>query len=216
MVNHYAVGAVKPFVQTAADEVGNRFGITTIYGVGSREIANSDHPKGLALDFMVGNDLVKGDQLAAFMQANWHVYSVQYIIWKQHIWNESRASEGWRQMPDRGSLTANHFDHVHVSFQANGRINMTGGDIGGGGINIPNPVDAVKQTVDGIKGSIDAINNFGNFISNGQNWIRVGSVVGGGLLVILALVMLTSGGGVSKAAATAVRTVGKAKGVKNG
>lgn len=217
MVNHYAVGAVKSWVQTAADEVGNRFNVQTIYGVGSREIANSDHPKGLALDFMVGNDMAKGDQIAAYMQANWHVYSVQYIIWKEHIWNESRASEGWRQMPDRGSITANHFDHVHVSFQANGRINMVGGDIGGGGINIPNPIDAVKQTVDGIKSSIDAINKVGEFVSNGHNWIRVGMFAGGGLLLILALVMLASAGSSPTAAATkVVKTVGKVKGVKNG
>jgi len=25
------------------------------------------------------------------------------------------AEEGWRLMPDRGSTTANHYDHVHVS-----------------------------------------------------------------------------------------------------
>lgn len=215
MVNHYAVGAVKSWVQTAADEVGNRFNVATIYGVGSREIANSDHPKGLALDFMTDNDYAKGDQIASFLQANWHVYSVQYIIWKQHIWNESRASEGWRAMPDRGSLTANHYDHVHVSFQANGRINMTGGDIkGGGGISLPNPIDAVKQTVDGIKGTVDAINNVGQFISDGHNWIRVGMFAGGGLLLILALVMLATGG--SKPVAAAAKVAKTVKGVKNG
>jgi hypothetical protein len=26
-----------------------------------------------------------------------------------------RSSEGWRYMSDRGSTTANHYDHVHVS-----------------------------------------------------------------------------------------------------
>ena len=26
-----------------------------------------------------------------------------------------RAGEGWRWQPDRGSTTANHYDHVHVS-----------------------------------------------------------------------------------------------------
>ena len=184
MANHYAVGAVKPWVQTAADEVGNRFGVTTIYGVGFRPDASSDHPKGLALDYMVGTDYAKGDQIAQFMQANWHVYSVQYIIWKQHIWNESRASEGWRAMPDRGSITANHFDHVHVSFQANGRINMKGGDIGGGGLNIPDPLAGIKNTINGIQDTL-------NFVSSGHNWARVGMFVGGGLLVIMALVMLS-------------------------
>jgi hypothetical protein len=26
-----------------------------------------------------------------------------------------RSSEGWRWMEDRGSTTANHYDHVHVT-----------------------------------------------------------------------------------------------------
>jgi hypothetical protein len=37
------------------------------------------------------------------------------VIWSQHIWTVQRSSEGWRAMPDRGSTTANHYDHVHVS-----------------------------------------------------------------------------------------------------
>ena len=37
------------------------------------------------------------------------------IIWAQHIWTPVRSSEGWRSMPDRGSPTANHYDHVHIS-----------------------------------------------------------------------------------------------------
>lgn len=205
MANHYAVGAVKPWVQTAADEVGNRFGVTTIYGVGFRPDATSDHPKGLALDYMVGTDYAKGDQIAQFMQANWNVYSVQYIIWKQHIWNESRASEGWRAMQDRGSITANHFDHVHVSFQANGRINMKGGDIGGGGIvlpSIPNPLSGLTDTVNGIKNTLD-------FISNGHNWARVGMFIGGGLLVVMALAMLVTGGSASTTVAKVTKGVTK-------
>ena len=37
------------------------------------------------------------------------------VIWAQHIWTPVRSSEGWRSMPDRGSPTANHYDHVHIS-----------------------------------------------------------------------------------------------------
>ena len=214
MVNHYAVGAVKSWVQTAADEIGNRFGVTTIYGVGIRPDATSDHPKGLALDFMVGTDYAKGDQIASFVQANWNTYSVQYIIWKQHIWNESRASEGWRAMPDRGSITANHFDHVHVSFQANGRINMKGGAIGGDtGGGIPNPLDAIKSTVDGIKSTVDSINNIGSFVSNGHNWTRLGMFALGGLLVVMALLILS---GNSSQPAVIAKKIIKTKGPKNG
>jgi hypothetical protein len=54
--------------------------------------------------------------------ANWGVQhaaalKVQYVIWERHIWNISRASEGWRLMEDRGGVTQNHFDHVHISVQ---------------------------------------------------------------------------------------------------
>ena len=36
------------------------------------------------------------------------------IIWSQHIWTIQRAGEGFRSMSDRGSATANHYDHVHI------------------------------------------------------------------------------------------------------
>jgi hypothetical protein len=38
---------------------------------------------------------------------------VKYIIWRQRIWYPSSGT--WRGMADRGSATANHYDHVHVS-----------------------------------------------------------------------------------------------------
>ena len=44
--------------------------------------------------------------------AELHLYD---ILLRQHIWTPVRAGEGWRSMPSRGSATANHYDHVHVS-----------------------------------------------------------------------------------------------------
>jgi hypothetical protein len=41
------------------------------------------------------------------------------VIYRQHIWTVQRSSEGWRPMSDRGSPTANHMDHVHVSVYGN-------------------------------------------------------------------------------------------------
>ena len=35
------------------------------------------------------------------------------MIWRQRI----NLGEGWRDMADRGSITQNHNDHVHVSFE---------------------------------------------------------------------------------------------------
>jgi len=57
-----------------------------------------------------------GDGLAAFAEKNWKRLNIKYIIWNQHIWNPSRANEGWRLMEDRGGDTENHRDHVHISF----------------------------------------------------------------------------------------------------
>jgi hypothetical protein len=122
-VTHYtSLGAVKPWVQAAADEVGTRFGISTIGGYGNRDNA-TDHDDGLALDFMTRS----GGALAAYAQANAARLGVTYIIWNQQIWNISRAAEGWRPMADRGSPTANHKDHVHVSFGTSGPGGSTTG-----------------------------------------------------------------------------------------
>lgn len=82
-----------------------------------------EHPKGRACDYMVspigkmptGEQEALGDATAAWMQQNHEALGVMYIIWKQHIWSPSRASEGWRSMNDRGSVTQNHHDHVHLS-----------------------------------------------------------------------------------------------------
>lgn len=107
----YSLGAVKPWVKDAAYEVGEKFDIATIYGVGAR--ANvSDHPKGLALDYMVNSDSAKGDSIAGYLKQNWGRLSISYIIWKQRI----DDGNGWEAMEDRGGITANHFDHVHASF----------------------------------------------------------------------------------------------------
>jgi hypothetical protein len=43
------------------------------------------------------------------------VHGVSYVIYSQRIWSVDRAGEGWRYMSDRGSSTANHYDHVHVT-----------------------------------------------------------------------------------------------------
>ena len=56
-----------------------------------------------------------GQALADWARAHAGELDLYDIIWQQHIWTPVRASEGWRAMPDRGSPTANHYDHVHIS-----------------------------------------------------------------------------------------------------
>ena len=104
------LGAVKPFVRTAAQFLGCAFDEPTVLGVAGRSSA-SDHPKGRALDFMV--DRATGDRLAACAIRHREELGISYVIWRQRI----DTGSGFRLMPDRGGATANHFDHVHISFK---------------------------------------------------------------------------------------------------
>ena len=54
----------------------------------------------------------QGDAIAAFVQATSATFDVQYIIWQQRYW---APGSSWELMEDRGSATANHYDHVHVT-----------------------------------------------------------------------------------------------------
>jgi len=56
-----------------------------------------------------------GWAIADFLRANYSALGIEYIIYSQNIWSVERAGEGWRGMSDRGSTTANHYDHVHVT-----------------------------------------------------------------------------------------------------
>ena len=103
------LGAVKSYVRPAAEILGCRFGEPTMHGVAGRA-GTSDHPSGRAVDFMV--DRATGDQLAACALRNQDALGISYVIWEQRI----NYGNGWERMEDRGGVTANHFDHVHVSF----------------------------------------------------------------------------------------------------
>jgi Transglycosylase SLT domain len=115
----FAYGGVQPHVARAGQEIERRFGPMPggIGGVGARGNV-SDHPSGHALDFMTMSNAALGDRVARYLQANSRRLLVKYLIWKQRI-NEGTA---WKQMEDRGSVTANHFDHVHSSFLRAGQL----------------------------------------------------------------------------------------------
>ncbi|MEJ7633462.1 SH3 domain-containing protein [Aeromicrobium sp.] len=73
-----------------------------------------EHATGHALDIMVGNGNPIGNDIAAFLQENRAELGIEYLIWRQRIWRPS-TSGAWRGMSNRGSATANHMDHVHVT-----------------------------------------------------------------------------------------------------
>lgn len=108
----YSLGAVKDWVALAVAEIAPRFGITTVGGFGQRSNP-TDHDDGLATDFMVSSD--RGTALANYAIANRRRLSVKYVIWRQHIY-DGRTHWKPELMEDRGSPTANHMDHVHVSY----------------------------------------------------------------------------------------------------
>ena len=91
--------------------VCNAFPSVTTYG-GTRG-GGGNHGTGHALDIMVRGGT--GDAIAAYVRAHAAQLGVTEVIWSQHIWTTQRAGDGWRWMSDRGSATANHYDHVHVS-----------------------------------------------------------------------------------------------------
>ena len=105
--------------QTAAfkEEIANLFGITSFSGY--RPGDSGDHGKGLAIDFMVPVSSALGDQIADYAIQNMATRGISYIIWKQRFYAPFDSKYGpaytWNPMPDRGSVTENHYDHVHVS-----------------------------------------------------------------------------------------------------
>jgi hypothetical protein len=68
-------------------------------------VANSDHPKGLAIDAMTRN--------VSLGNAIWFHYQrhpcVTYIIWQRQIWQGGKATPYSGPSP--------HTDHVHISFR---------------------------------------------------------------------------------------------------
>jgi len=75
--------------------------------------SDGEHAQGLAIDIMVSGDA--GWEVAEFIRANYSELGVNYVMYSQKIWSVDRSSEGWRYVEDRGSATANHYDHVHVT-----------------------------------------------------------------------------------------------------
>ena len=75
--------------------------------------SDGEHGQGRAIDIMVSGDT--GWEVAEFLRANYAALGIEYIIYSQQMWSVERAGEGWRGMSDRGSTTANHYDHVHVT-----------------------------------------------------------------------------------------------------
>ncbi|KAF2251618.1 hypothetical protein BU26DRAFT_602161 [Trematosphaeria pertusa] len=86
--------------------------------------SGSDHCCGKATDMMCsdagGTPTISGREIAEWVMNNRGSLNLKYVIWGQRIWNPSqdgvKAWTSWRAMEDRGDVTQNHWDHVHVSY----------------------------------------------------------------------------------------------------
>ncbi|TDH25014.1 hypothetical protein EJ571_03805 [Mycobacteroides franklinii] len=106
------LAGAQPAVAQAGNFLKGMFGIGDIGGAIGRG-GGGDHGRGLALDFMTSS-YSTGTALANFVLANRDRLGVTYVIWQQRY----NDGNGWSAMENRGSPTANHMDHVHVSFRA--------------------------------------------------------------------------------------------------
>ncbi|MDO5499210.1 MAG: SH3 domain-containing protein [Propionibacteriaceae bacterium] len=104
---------LQPRTEAVHQALCANFPAITSYG-GVRADWDVEHPSGRAIDAMTSS-LATGNAVADWARANASRYGITEVIWNQRIWTTQRASEGWRAMGDRGSVTANHRDHVHIS-----------------------------------------------------------------------------------------------------
>ena len=115
---------LKPNALKVLDAVEKNFPQVKSFG-GVRPDALPDHPSGRALDLMITNYASAsgkkvGHDLSRWLRAHHEELGINYIIYNQEIWNVQRDSQGWRHMANRGSDSANHKNHVHVTVLAKG------------------------------------------------------------------------------------------------
>ena len=97
--------------QAAFQVICAQFPNVTSYG-GWRASAD-DHGAGQAIDIMISGSA--GWDIANFLVANASALHVEYVIYSQQIWGNWGG--GFTYMEDRGSITQNHYDHVHVTIR---------------------------------------------------------------------------------------------------
>ena len=102
---------LKPRAMVVYNAVTAKWSFTSIGGY--RASSRSNHQLGGAIDFMTFKDSAKGWEVAKYVTANAAAFNIDHVIFEQKIWTPYKPY--WRPMADRGSITANHYDHVHVS-----------------------------------------------------------------------------------------------------
>ena len=118
-----AMKGLTPHTKKMKVALAKKFGITSfsLFRAGDDDGTGHGHNSGMAVDFMVPVNSAQGDQLAEYLTKHMDELGVYYIIWKQRFYMPQQNIYGpantWNIMPNRGGITANHYDHVHVSFK---------------------------------------------------------------------------------------------------
>lgn len=208
----WALAGTRPHVMAAGREIGGKFNVKDIGGLGSRPNP-SDHPFGLALDFMTYADMAKGEAVTAYCLANYKRLGIKYVIWNRRIWN---PSQGWRPYNGRSP----HTDHPHVSFNAapgSGPTVDTGGTVLPGSdpaANTATPVGIDLNPLNDIQGALakivevfQAAAGFVKWLTNPKNWLRIAAFLAGFSLLFTGLRKLVGInlpiGGITKLASSA-------------
>ena len=118
-----AMNGLTPHTKKMKVALAKKFGIKSfsLFRAGDDDGTGHGHNSGMAVDFMVPVNSAQGDQLAEYLTKHMDELGVYYIIWKQRFYmpqfNIYGPANTWNLMPNRGGVTANHYDHVHVSFK---------------------------------------------------------------------------------------------------
>ena len=120
--NKETVDGLQPHVEEARKILKEKFNVAIGgYREGDTDGMDTGHGDGLALDLMVPEDSELGDKISEYLINNFKELNISYIIWKQNFLSDFNSWYGpawkWSPMPDRGGTTANHHDHVHISFK---------------------------------------------------------------------------------------------------
>lgn len=185
----FTLSGTKAHVKAAGNYFAPKHGITSVGGwraVGS--VPNSDHPKGLALDFMTRNK-AQGDALAADVIANYKQWSVKYVIWWRREWS---PGDGW----DSYSGPSAHTDHVHVSFHA------TPGSGGTTTNPVANPL---------VPDALEDVAAFLNKIRDPKMWEATGYIIAGVVMLLIGILLISTGRSVTSTVKTVAKQAVKAK-----
>ncbi|MEO3806527.1 hypothetical protein [Nonomuraea sp. B1E8] len=109
---------ITPRTRLMKEQIAKNFALPFTVGC-FRSGSSGEHPLGRACDFMMSTggsmpsaaNAALGDRIAEWAIKNKSKLGVKYVIWKQRI----NHGSGWSTMSNRGSITENHYDHVHIS-----------------------------------------------------------------------------------------------------